>query len=804
MTKNQFLKLINNKLVILDGATGTELVKNGMPNGVCPEKWAIENKDVIIDIQKSYIKSGSDIIYTPTFGGNRCKLAEFGLEKDVYNINKKLGGYSKIAAGEKYAFGDLAPTGKFIEPFGDLLFEDAVDIYKEQVKALLDGGVDGFVIETMMDIQEARAALIAVTESSDLPVMVSMTFNKDGTTLNGTDSLSALITLQALGADAVGCNCSTGPSDMIKIIKKIKPYATVPLLAKPNAGMPSLLNGKTVFNMDSVEFGSYTDEFIKAGINILGGCCGTSFDYIKAISDISINKKTIGPKVKSISAVSSSRKFYHLEKDKNLSIIGERINPTGKKALQEELRNNKFSIVQQYAIEQKNNGANILDVNMGLSGINEIQMMVESIKLLSKISDIPLCIDSTDPSVIEAALRIYPGRALVNSISAEKERIEKTIPIVAKYGAMFILLPLTDAGIPANIDERKKVIKYIINEAKKNKFELNDIVIDGLVMTISSDQKSAGLTLDQIEWCSKELGVNTVCGLSNVSFGLPQRNWINTAFLALAIDRGLSTAILNPSSEITLNISFASDALLMRDEKLKKYINRFTYNKTTFDDNKNQQVDPEMELFNCILNGNEEKIDAIIHKLLNKNVDHQKIIDSILIPAINKVGEKFDKKEFFLPQLIMSADTMKKGFEILEPYLKKDKCENEEKRPVVLIATVQGDIHDIGKNIVALMLKNYNFNIIDLGKDVKASTIINAAKKHNASIIGLSALMTTTMVEMKNVIDLAKKEGLEDIKFMIGGAVVDQNYSDEIGANGYAKDALDAVRLVQKLIDRQE
>lgn len=797
MTKNDFLKLISSKIVILDGATGTELVKRGMPAGVCPELWCMENPAAIQDVQRSYINAGSDIIYAPTFGANRCKLEEFGLGHRVYEINKTLALLSKECAKDSFVFGDLAPTGRFIEPFGELPFEEAVSVYKEQVSALIDGGVDGFVIETMMDIQEARAALIAVKESCDLPVMVTMTFEKDGRTLNGTDPVSALITLQFLGADAVGCNCSTGPADMLSVIREMNNVARVPLLAKPNAGMPKLKDGVTVFDMGAVEFASYADDFIKAGANILGGCCGTTPDHIFELAKNLNGKIGHGKRKMGLSALSSARKSVFIGGGRPLSVVGERINPTGKKALQGELREGKLSIVQEFALEQENHGAAILDVNMGLSGIDEKEMMLKSVKVLAKMSSLPLCIDSTNPEVVEAALRIYPGRALVNSISGERDRIERMLPVAAKYGAMFILLPLDDRGIPETVDERKRIVNYVISESSKYGYTTEDIVVDGLVMTVSSDIKAPARTLDLIEWCSRERGVNTICGLSNVSFGLPAREWINSSFLAMAISRGLTMAIANPASQQLMNTLYSCDALAGRDKNLTSYVNRFS-GVTSESTSKAEELTPERAVFDAVLRGRDDLIEKTIQSALDAGISPQNIVDNSLIPAITLVGDKYDRKEYFLPQLIMSADTMRKGFAYLEPLLiREGEVETEGK---IVIATVKGDIHDIGKNIVALMLRNYGFDVVDLGKDVPAEVILHKACEVKADIIALSALMTTTMTEMRTVIDLCRERKLQ-FKFMIGGAVVDQNYADEIGADGYSKDAMDAVKLAKALMN---
>ncbi len=798
MNKKEFRNLLERGLVILDGATGTELSKRGMPAGVCPEIWCIENEGAVKDLQQKYISAGSNIIYAPTFGGNRCKLEEFGLEARLHEINSVLASMSKKNAGSAFVFGDLAPTGKFVEPFGDLSFEDAVAIYREQVLALIDGGVDGFVIETMMDIQESRAALLAVKEACDLPVMVSMTYEAGGRTLNGTDPVSALVTLQSLGADAVGCNCSTGPADMLNIIRGMRDFAKVPLLAKPNAGMPKLKDGVTFFDMGADEFASYTDDFIAAGVNIMGGCCGTTPEHIAALTEKSKGKAINRSFMKGLSAVSSARKSVFIGGGRALTVVGERINPTGKKALQAELREGKTGIVREFALEQQIKGASILDVNMGLSGIDEKEMMLKSVKLLSKMSDLPLCIDSTNPEVVEAALRIYPGRALVNSISAEKDRIEKTLPIAAKYGAMFILLPLDDEGIPQTLDERKRIVNFVLEEGAKYGYTTYDVTVDGLVMTVSSDIKAPARTLDLIEWCSRERGINTICGLSNVSFGLPAREWINGAFLAMAISRGLSMAIANPSSEQLMNMAFSCDALAGRDKNLISYVDRFS---GAAGETKAAaaELNPDKLVFESVLRGWDDRIESSIKKALDTGIPPQKIVDDSLIPAITLVGDKYDRKEYFLPQLIMSADTMRKGFSTLEPLLAAGEGVKKEGR--IVIATVKGDIHDIGKNIVALMLRNYGFEVVDLGKDVAAETILNRAVEVKADIVALSALMTTTMTEMKTVINLCRERELK-FRFMIGGAVVDQNYADEIGADGYSKDAMDAVKLAKTLVIR--
>ncbi len=820
MTKNDFKRLIQNKMITLDGATGTLLQHQGLPTGSCPEEWVLKNSHILLEIQKSYVEAGADIVYSFTFGANKIKLEEFGLADMVEQYNIELVGLSKKAVGSTaLVAGVIAPTGQFIQPTGELLFEEAVEIFKQQAKALEKGGADLFVIETMLDIQEARAALIAIKEVSQLPVMITMTFDEKQRTLTGTDPVSALNILQSLGADAVGCNCSTGPKEMVKAIAMMKPYARVPIIAKPNAGMPKLTNGRTEFDMSVDDFVAYYNPLVEAGATMIGGCCGTTPDYIKRIHEMSKAFNVHLDFNKQFTAVSSSKKTVFIGKERPLTIIGERINPTGKKALQEELRNNSLNIAAKLARDQIKAGADILDVNVGMPGVNEKELMLRMVDMLQMRTDIPLCIDSSSVEVIEAALRVYPGRALINSISAEKHKLERLLPIAAKYGAVFVLLPLDDNGVPFTAEERIGVIEYIYQYAQRYGYMKSDIIVDGLVMTVSAEQKAAIETLKVVNACSNDLGFNTILGLSNVSFGLPERKWVNSAFFAMAVANGLTSAICNPSDELLMSMKMASDILMNRDKTSKAYISyceRYNqqqreklHDNTPMSDNiksNNAEADKAVKnssvIYKAVLEGQQEEIEEHIKLALQQKAEPQEIVNNHLIPAISKVGEYFESKRYFLPQLIQSAETMKKGFTYLEPLLKSDsdsskKCKN---RIRIVIATVKGDIHDIGKNIVALMLRNYGFEVTDLGKDVSAEKIINTAIEQSADVIALSALMTTTMVEMKNVIELGKKKGLV-CKFMIGGAVVNQQYADEIGADAYSKDAYEAVKTVQRLFN---
>ncbi len=801
MDRGLFRENTSRKVFILDGATGTELQKRGMPAGVCPELWAIENPRALSEIQEAYAEAGSDIIYTCTFGGNRVKLDEFGLGDRTIEMNKRLAEISRQAAGGKcLVAGDLASTGRFLRPLGDMAFEECVNVYKEQVKGLLEGGVDLFVIETMLDIQEARAALIAVKESCGLPVCVSMSFDESKRTLTGTDPVTALITLQSLGADAVGCNCSTGPELMLEIISMMKPYARIPLMAKPNAGLPRLVDGSTVFDMGAEEFGTYAEDFIRAGASLLGGCCGTSPEYIKELRQKCSGLKPMPVDCKPYSALTSSTKTAFLGAGLPVAVVGERINPTGKKKLKEELKQGLTGEVRRLAAEQIENGAHVLDVNVGMPGIDEKETMVKLIELLTGTAGLPLCLDSSSPEVLEAALRIYPGRALVNSISLEKVKLERLLPVAAKYGAMFILLPLSDDGVPEGCEERCGIVERVFREAVRYGCRKEDIVVDGLVMTVSSNQQAAMETLKVIEWCSRDFGCATIVGLSNVSFGLPERSWINTAFLAMAIDRGLTMTIANPSSEVLMSVKMACDVLTMRDVNSMSYISHFTSRTTDVPLREAEKDERPLErrIYDAVLKGNKEGTVELVNAAVQQDMPASGIVNGCLIPAINEVGILFDQKKYFLPQLIQSAEAMKAGFDCVEPLLVQSGGGDAAGGTAVVLATVKGDIHDIGKNIVGLMLKNYGFKIYDLGKDVSAQRIIFEAKRTGAKIIGLSALMTTTMVEMKEVIRLAREERL-DCRFMIGGAVVDESYAREIGADGYSKDAYDAVKLAKRL-----
>lgn len=803
MTKEAFRELVKNGPVILDGATGTNLQEAGMPVGVCPEQWILEHEDVMLRLQQDYVNAGTNILYAPTFTANRIKLEEYGLAEHLEEMNERLVLISKKAAdGKALVAGDLTMTGKQLFPMGDMQFEELVEVYKEQVRAILKAGVDLFVVETMMSLQESRAALIAIKETCNLPVMVSMTFNEDGRTLYGTDPATAVVVMQSLGADAVGLNCSTGPEEMLAPVKEMVSYANIPVLAKPNAGLPELVDGVTVYNTTPEEFAAVGKKLVEEGAAILGGCCGTTPAHIKALAkavrDIPVKEIS----VKKRRVLASERKCVEIDLDGPFLVVGERINPTGKKKLQAELKEGSLNLVRSMARAQEENGASILDVNMGMNGIDEKQMMLDVIYEVSSTVDCPLCIDSSHVDIIEAALRIYPGRALINSISLEKEKFEKLLPIAKKYGAMFILLPLSDEGLPKSLEEKRGIVDTILERALSLGFTKEDIVVDGLVATVGANPLAALECFDTISYCKDTLGLATICGLSNISFGLPDRQYVNTAFLTMAISKGLTMAIANPSQELLMNAAFATDMLLHKEGSDIRYINRMNLldEKVSKEDGTSgakEEKAPPNPVFDAVLKGDKGGILSEVKKELEAGKVPDSIISEDLIPAINEVGVLFDKQIYFLPQLIASANAMKMAIEYLEPMLAKDG--SEEEMATIVMATVEGDIHDIGKNLVVLMLKNYGYRVLDLGKDVAASIIVDTALKENAKVIGLSALMTTTMMRMKDVVELAQEKGYQG-KIIVGGACITPSFADEIGADGYSKDAADCVKLVEQLL----
>lgn len=813
MTRQEFKEFIIDKApVILDGATGTNLMEAGMPVGVCPEEWILENPQVLVELQRGYVEAGSHIVYAPTFTGNRIKLEEYGLSSRQEEINRALVELSRQAVGDKaLVAGDLTMTGQQLFPMGELLFEELVEVYKEQARILAEAGVDLFVVETMMSLQECRAAVLAIHEVCDLPVMVTLTFNEDGRTLYGTPPETAVTVLQSLGADAVGVNCSTGPMEMVEPVKKMAEYATIPIIAKPNAGLPELDGKKTVYRMSPEEFAEAGKALVEAGATIVGGCCGTTTKHIRALRDAVQNMQVRKPLETHRRILASERKNIEIDLDGNFLVVGERINPTGKKKLQAELREGRLDLVREMAMQQEEDGADILDINVGMNGIDEKEMMKQTIYEVAATVDCPLCLDSSSAEVMEEALRVYPGRALINSVSLETEKIEKMLPLAKKYGAMFVLLPVSDEGLPEDAEEKRQIIEKVYNEAIRIGMTHEDIVVDGLVATIGANPDAAKECFETIAYCKEERGLPTICGLSNISFGLPERGYVNAAFLTMAIGKGLTMAISNPSQELLMNAAFASDMLLHRSDSDIRYIERMgklAEKKAQYETvvvkkesagatAAGTEEDGKNPVYTAVLKGNKGTVIDEVKKFLGTGEKPENIINDSLIPAINEVGVLFEQKKYFLPQLIGSANTMKLAIDYLEPMLER-KNDGEEMSTVV-VATVEGDIHDIGKNLVVLMLKNYGYNVIDMGKDVPGEEIVDTAMRENAAVIGLSALMTTTMMRMQDVVDICKEKGCTS-KVIIGGACITESFAEEIGADGYSKDAADCVKLVERLL----
>ncbi len=836
MTKNELKNLISKAPLLLDGATGTNLQKAGMPVKVCPEQWILDHPEVMKQLQREYVEAGSRILYAPTFTGNRIKLAEYGLENQLEKINTGLVRLSKeAAAGRAFVAGDLTMTGRQLYPLGDLYFDQLVDVYKEQAKVLYEAGVDLFVVETMMSLQETRAAVIAIRETCDLPVMASLTFEVNGRTLFGTDPQTAVVVLRSLGVDAVGLNCSTGPQEMVEIVKTMYEYAGIPLLAKPNAGMPELENGRTVYRTTPEEFAAAGKALVQAGASVIGGCCGTTPEYIRALAEAVADMEPVPVHEGKRRVLASERKVVEITLDGPFQVVGERINPTGKKKLQAQLKEGSLEMVCAMAREQEQNGAEILDINMGMNGIDEKEMMLEAVREVTSAVDCPLCIDSSYVEVIEAALREYPGRALINSISLEQEKMGRLLSIARKYGAMFILLPLSDRGLPESLEEKREIVHHILDEALKQGFSKEDIIVDGLVATVGANPAAALECFDTIRYCRSQLGLATICGLSNISFGLPERPFVNTAFLTMAIAQGLTMAIASPSQDLLMNAAAASDMLLHKAGSDLRYISRMQrYGRKQEEEKRRQQaqavcaagagngglageadhggtggsgsgngagnaesVCKTSPVYQAVLQGAKEHILNDTKAELERGTLPEQVIDRYLIPAINEVGELFDQQKYFLPQLIASAQAMKIAIEFLEPQIRR--AEGEKDAAVLVVATVEGDIHDIGKNLVVLMLRNYGYHVIDLGKDVPAEQIVDTAVREGAVAIGLSALMTTTMMRMQDVVALAKEKGYTG-KIIIGGAAINESFAAEIGADGYSADAAGCVKLVEKLL----
>ena len=784
---------------IFDGAMGTMLQQGGLKAGACPELMNVENPEVVKKIHRAYIDAGSTIITTNTFGASSLKLSHYGIADRMKEINFAAVKIAREVAGDKIKIaGDIGPSGKFIYPLGDLDFEDAYKIFSEQAAALAEAGADFLIMETCIDIQEMRAAILAAHDVCNLPVICQLSFSEDGRTVTGTDPETAAVILDAMGADIIGVNCSLGPEQLVPIVKILAENTSKKISVQPNAGMPYLENGITKFPMDAKTFGSWGKKLVEVGANFLGGCCGTTPEHIRELSS---NVKNISEVEKNFSRslkLTSRSKTVAIDKNLPTVLIGERINPTGRKKLAAEIREGSLIGVKRDAIQQVKVGAKILDVNMGVGGINQAEMMKKAVQEISQITDAPLSIDTSDEKALEAGLRIYPGRALINSVSYEPDRIKNFLPLAKKYGAAILILPLTDKGVPKTAEARAEVAEKVLVEAKKNGLGDGDFLLDALVMTISADEKACLEVLKTLKIYREKFNLPSTMGLSNISFGLPNRPLINSTFFAMCLSAGLDAPIMNPYDEAMQNTLKASAALLGKDKNGLNYSKIFANNQQVVTEKKVIAENILDVIKNAVIEGEKDEIAEFVQRAVAENHDANEITEKSLTAAMNEIGEDFGAGKIFLPQVLLSAETMKIAFEKLKDIFP---TQNTKTEGTFIIATVKGDIHDLGKDIVGALISNSGFNLIDLGKDVDSEKIVRAAVENNADIVGLCALMTTTMIQIDKVIEDLKNAGC-NAKVMVGGAALTQEYADSAGADAYAKDGVEAVRLAKKMLEK--
>ena len=788
---------LGKELLYFDGGMGTLLQERGLQPGELPETWNLLHAEEIREIHRKYIEAGSDIVLTNTFGANALKFHD-----DAYSLEEIVNaavGHVKAAAepagnGRRiYTALDIGPTGKLLKPMGDLDFETAYEAYKEVMIYGEKAGADLIHIETMSDTYELKAAVLAAKENTSLPVFATTIFDERGKLLTGADVPSVVALLEGLRVDAFGINCGMGPEQMIPILEQITKYSSLPVIVKPNAGLPKQKNGQTYYDVSPEEFAEVMKKIVEMGAVVIGGCCGTTPDHIKAMADACRMIPIKPVEKKNFTMVSSYGQSVFL--GTGSKIIGERINPTGKKRFKQALKEHDLDYILREGITQQDNGAHILDVNVGLPDIDEPALMKEVVQELQSVTSLPLQIDTVDVEAMEGALRIYNGKAMVNSVSGKQESMDKVFPLIQKYGGVVIGLALDENGIPADAEGRVQVAKKIIAEAAKYGIEKKDIVIDALAMTISSEPEGAKITLETLRRLRDEVGVCTVLGVSNISFGLPSRPIVNSIFYTMAMQNGLSVGIINPGSEDMMKAWYAFHALMALDSNCEKYIARYAQQPGT---TPVQAAGGKhtMTLQSAIERGLKEEASSITAELAEQK-DALDIINEELIPALNNVGEGFEKGTVFLPQLLMSAESAKSAFAVLKERMDQS-GEVQEKKGKVILATVKGDIHDIGKNIVKVLLENYSFDVIDLGKDVPPEKVVETVLEQDVHLVGLSALMTTTVVSMEETIRQLREKA-PDCLVMVGGAVLNQEYADMIGADFYGKDAMQSVHYAQKV-----
>ena len=802
---------LGKELLFLDGGMGTLLQAEGLAPGELPETWNIEHPEKVEAIHRRYYEAGSDVVLANTFGANVCKFHD-----DRYTVEEviRAGIANAKRAGEQigketYVALDMGPTGKLLKPMGDLDFDDAYEAFAEAVRYGEKYGADLIHIETMSDTYEVKAAILAAKENSSLPVFVTMIFDERGKLLTGGDVPSVVAMLEGLRVDALGLNCGLGPKQMLPILNDLRRYTSLPIIVKPNAGLPKQKNGETYYDVEPDEFARIMQEVVKGGACVIGGCCGTTPEHIKKLVEECKDLPLREIEKKHDTIVSSYGQAVIL--DDMPRIIGERINPTGKKKFKEALKNEDMDYILKEAITQQDKGAHILDVNVGLPDIDEVAMMEKVVKELQSVTSLPLQIDTVDGKAMERAMRIYNGKPMINSVNGKQVSMDEVFPLIRKYGGVVVGLTIDEEGIPKDAEGRVRVAGKIINEAAKYGIDKKDIVIDVLTMTISSEKDGAKVTLEALKRVREEFGVRTVLGVSNISFGLPRRPIVNSYFYAMAMQNGLTAGIINPSSEDMMKAYRSYNALMGFDENCTNYISTYAGTTETVTvqasqaaaaaGNAPKAAGVEMTLKYAIERGLKEEAHHITRDLIGTR-EPLDIIQEELIPALNVVGEGFEKGTVFLPQLLMSADAAKIAFSVIKDSMSGDEV-MEEAQDKVILATVKGDIHDIGKNIVKVLLENYGFDVIDLGKDVPPEAIVEKAVEENVTLVGLSALMTTTVVSMEETIKLLR-EKKPDCKVMVGGAVLNQDYADMIGADFYGKDAMQSVHYAQKFFGMVE
>lgn len=796
---------LGKELLFMDGGMGTLLQEKGLAPGELPEIWNVTHPEEIRTIHKNYIEAGSDIILTNTFGANALKFhaKDCSLERIVKTAVKlvKEAAEETLSGGKEhtvYTALDIGPTGKLLKPMGDLEFEEAYEAFREVMIWGEEAGADLIHIETMSDTYELKAAVLAAKENTSLPVFATVIYDERKKLLTGADIPSVIAMLEGLRVDTLGINCGMGPEQMLPILEDYAKYSSLPVIVKPNAGLPKQKDGQTWYDVDPAEFAGYMKKIVSMGACVIGGCCGTTPEHIRAMTELCRGMGVTPPTEKNDTIVSSYGKSVFL--GVGSKIIGERINPTGKKRFKQALKEHDMEYIMREGITQQDNGAHILDVNVGLPDIDETAMMKETVQELQSVVNLPLQIDTVDADAMEAALRIYNGKAMVNSVSGKQESMDKVFPLIQRYGGVVIGLTLDEAGIPSDAEGRVRIAEKIIAEAAKYGIQKKDIVIDALAMTISSEPEGAKVTLETLRRLRDEIGVNTVLGVSNISFGLPTRPVINAAFYTMAMLEGLSAGIINPSSEDMMKAWYAYHALMNLDANCERYIERYGAAEQSSAAVKNPSGSfsgrQNLTLRECIEKGLKEDAGHLTEKMAVDN-DPLDLINDELIPALNHVGDGFEKGTIFLPQLLMSAEAAKCAFAVLKEKMDKS-GEVQEKIGTVILATVKGDIHDIGKNIVKVLLENYSFNVIDLGKDVPPEKIVECVLENDVKLVGLSALMTTTVVSMEETIRQLR-ENAPCCKVMVGGAVLNQEYADMIDADFYGKDAMQSVRYAQKI-----